>query len=93
MNIIEKLGIKPYKDVCLGLREYEGVKIEKQRNEMLMGLIDSCKMFEWYTDIHYKKYGVDSEKYARNKLQADYLKGIIEKATNKTWEEIKELIG
>jgi hypothetical protein len=62
---------------------------EAQIKEMLEALIDSCKLFRWYAEMHLNKHGVNSEQYFRNKQQFDYLKAIIEKATGKSWEEIR----
>ncbi len=59
--------------------------------EMLEALIESCKAFEFYKDEHYKKHGVGSEKYHRNLKLFNMCESKIEKATGKTWDEIKEL--
>ena len=72
--------------------EKEDAQLIATAPEMLEALISSCSTFEWYTELHYKKHGVGHEKYTTNKRKFECLKGIIEKATNKPWEEIKELI-
>ncbi len=81
MNMIEKLGITP-----IDLDDYENVdhaigkpirELEQQRNEMLEALIEVIK-----TDLDYNGYS----------YMFPELIPIVEKATGKTWEEIKELI-
>ena len=85
-NIIEKLGIKPYKDVCLGLKECEGMKIEKQRNEMLKALIGITPFLPSLDSLPSKTKTAHGEA-TRNVIMA------IEEATDKSWEEVKRLLG
>lgn len=88
MDIIKKLGIErpDYIDGCFirgdgNWIEYEEyLKLEQQRNEMLEALIDDIQSYEFSPGDMFP-----FSNYKRNK-------SIFQKATGKTWEEIKELI-
>jgi hypothetical protein len=91
MNIIEKLGITPIGYIYGQLHGVEAAYcyhsnlqiIEQQRNEMLEALIESNIELEIYHEYHPK---TGTGHFIQRNIKA------IEKATGKTWAEIKELL-
>jgi hypothetical protein len=85
MSIIEKLGIKLNNDGCHQFKSEEIYKsVKDAAPEMLEALIDIIESLEWLpTDV-----------CIEDTLSTEYIKSIkaIEKATGKSWEEIKELL-
>ena len=58
-------------------------EIEQQRNEMLEALITRA--------IHLERNGAD-EMTITDEIEHTHLSGIIEEATDKSWDEVKELL-
>ncbi len=92
--MIEKLGItsiikeskSPEEGIKLSMSFKDVRGLEQQRDEVLEALIDMEKdSCEFCDDTGYQKELCGKCKHAVNK-------SIIEKATGKTWPEIKELI-
>lgn len=98
-SIIEKLGYVPTslepihydgKHILIDVDELK--EIIRQRDEMLEAMIE----VEEFWDEH--RFDVDivdddgyAEEYNRYSNELDFIYTIIQKATGKTWEEIKEL--
>ena len=62
--------------------------------DMLIALIKSALTYEKYAEIHTNKRTEEGMKKAlKNKEMSVYQATVIEKATGKTWEEVKELAG
>ena len=86
MNIIEKLGIMPIERNSIGpfrmlMCDSEEVQeVEQQNRDMLKALINILKLWE---------EGAYSPDWMIKDTQ---ITTVIEKATGKSWEEIKELI-
>ncbi len=89
MNMIEKLGITP-----IDLDDYENVdhaigkpirELEQQRNEMLEALI------KIYNSVYVNQFG-DYCITSDFQDAFEIIGPLIQKATDKTWQEIKELI-
>lgn len=87
MNIIEKLGITPIKAHCShhdgdSFFNYQEVReLEKQMNEMLKALIHRVQ-----TDYIYVQHGEIDFRDIESDVK------IIEKATGKSWGDIKETL-
>lgn len=99
MNIIERLCIEPIKSIPCSLYKVtpfnlnEVREVEQQRNELLEALIDLTNS-KYHDDYYACRVNGWSEKESKEKALL-YIKeytDIIEKATGKTWEEIKELL-
>ena len=101
MNIIDKLEIKPIERydindmafnnaidmVCL---ESEAAELEQQRNEMLEEWIEEWQFIEHFLACHADL--LPPCIYDDFLIRQHVIEKIIEKATDKTWEEIKDLI-
>ena len=85
MNIIEKLGITEGARLRIVTDDSNNIRCRDCAAEMLEALINPCVSREYQVSY-----------YGRANGWIEYLyneyKPIIEKATGKTWEEIKEII-